>query len=230
MKKLGRALSLTTGLAVAVALVGHFNSGTTQAVATDPTKVVNSTSASVPVAGTAKANQNSSRKVVNGSDPEAEAKVASTEPVPVQSAPSLSAFNRLVQPDLENPEVSAFQASCTAGGAGIATCTLPKLPAAKALVIETVSAAMSISGNAPPLFTSLTTTAGGMKAKHFFSPALTGLAGLNLSFYSVNMLVRIYADPGSTIIATVESTTAGSPQVTWTISGHFVCTNYQTTC
>jgi hypothetical protein len=97
-------------------------------------------------------------------------------------------------------------------------------------VIESVSAATSISGNAPSLFTSLTTTAGGVQAQHFFAPILTGMAGVSLSFYSMNTLVRIYADPGSSIIAFVESTTEGSPQVTWTISGQFVCTGLQQTC
>ena len=48
--------------------------------------------------------------------------------------------------------------------------------------------------------------------------------------YSVNTPVRIYADPGSSNTAFVESTTSRAPQVTWTISGHFVCTNYQTLC
>jgi hypothetical protein len=150
--------------------------------------------------------------------------------VSVQNAPGLLGFNPFIVQDFENPARTVFQASCAAGGTGTASCNMPQVPSTKTLVIETVSVAMTISGNAPPLFTSLTTTASGVQAQHFFAPSLTGMAGVSLNFYSVNAPVRIYADPDSAITAFVESTTSGSPQVTWTISGHFVCTHYQTVC
>ena len=242
MRKLCRVLLLTIGVSVGVALVGHFNSGTTRAVEIDPVKVVNSGSDPVPVTGSVKASQNGSWKVGIVGTPTVN--VASAPPVnvtfpssigikgtvPVQNAPGLFGFNPFIVQDFENPARTVFQASCTAGGTGTATCNLPPVPSTKTLVIETVSAAMSITGNAPPLFTSLTTTAGGVQAQHFFAPTLTGTAGVSVNFYSVNTPVRIYADPSSSITAFLESTTLGSPQVTWTISGHFVCTKYQELC
>jgi hypothetical protein len=228
MKTLGRVWSLTIGLGVALVLVGHFNSGTTRAVDREHVKVVNSASDPVPVTGTVKATQSGPWKV--GIDGTPTVNVASAPPVnvtfpssvgingtvPVQNAPGLFGFNPLIVQDFENPARTAFQSSCAAGGTGTASCNLPQVPSTKTLVIETVSVAMSSSGNAPPLFTSLTTTAGGVQAQRFFAPTLTGTAGVSLGFYSVNTLVRIYADPGSSIAAFVESTTQGSPQVTWT--------------
>jgi hypothetical protein len=56
MKKLGRVLSLTIDLAVAVVLVGHFNSGTSRAVDLEHIKVVNSAPGSVGPATTVSLN------------------------------------------------------------------------------------------------------------------------------------------------------------------------------
>jgi hypothetical protein len=236
MKKLGRVLSLSLGLGVTVALVGHFNSRTTRAVDRDHVKAANSVSDPAPVTGSAKATQSAPGRVVRVSAPTVDVAKTARE-----NATFLSSIGSVVKRDTSGPDplghqdsqnaaLSIFQGSCTAGGAGVASCNLPKVPFTKTLVIENVSAAMSISGNGPPLFTSLTTKAGGVQARHFFTPILTGMAGVSLSFYSVNTLVRIYADPGSSVTAFVESTTEGSPQVTWTISGHFVCSGLQQTC
>ncbi len=60
-------------------------------------------------------------------------------------------------------------------------------------------------------------------------PVLTGSDGASFS-YVVNTTVRIYAEPGSSIGTAVGIASSFTPQVSWTISGHFVCTNYQQIC
>jgi len=154
--------------------------------------------------------------------------------VPVQNAPGLLGFTPLVQQDFENPARTAFQASCNTNSM-VSTCTLPTVPTTKTLVIETVSAAVDIparsdgSSSGPLLVAWLTTTAGGVSAKHYFAPVLTGSDGASFS-YVVNTTVRIYAEPGSSIGTAVGIASSFTPQVSWTISGHFVCTNYQQIC
>lgn len=78
---------------------------------------------------------------------------------------------------------------------------------------------------------SITTTAGGVSADHFFVLVLTGtLNNDELSFYSANAPVRIYTDPDSFVNTNVLSAGSGSTVATWTISGHFVCKRFQELC
>ncbi len=246
MSRLARALLLTLGLGVVAALVGQFNAGTTRAVAIEGVNILNSASNPVPVTGTVTATQSGPWKV--GIDGTPTVNVATAPPVnvnfpgtigingtvPVQNAPGLLGFTPLVQQDFENPARTAFQASCNTNSM-VSTCTLPTVPTTKTLVIETVSAAVDIparsdgSSSGPLLVAWLTTTAGGVSAKHYFAPVLTGSDGASFS-YVVNTTVRIYAEPGSSIGTAVGIASSFTPQVSWTISGHFVCTNYQQIC
>jgi hypothetical protein len=241
MKKVGRVLSLIIGLSVAVALIGHFNSGTTRAVDIDHVKVVNSASDAVPVTGSVKASQNGSWKV--GIDGTPTVNVASAPPVnvtfpnsigingtvPVQNAPSPFGPTPFIVQDFENPARLAFQGGCQIIGPGIGQCNIAQVPSNRHLAIEFVSLTLSTSAAIPSTIT-INTTAGNLIGSHSMAPVLIGQSQ-GLSIYMASIPVKLYADPGTTVSGFVE--TAGSNttiSANWTVSGHFVCTNYQTVC
>ncbi len=239
MRRLPRALLLTLGLGAAAALVGQFNAGTTRAVGIDSVQVINSASNPVPVTGAVTATQSGPWKVgINGTPT---VNVASAPPVnvnfpssigingtvPVQNAPGLIGFTPFVVQDFENPARTAFQATCQAGGVGAGNCTLLTVPANKIAVIETVTGVFDGSASGP-IASVLDTSAGGIPAEHALVPMLLG-ATANFSVYAFNAPVRIYADPASSVAARYYDAN-GSVVAAWTISGHFVCTNYQQIC
>jgi hypothetical protein len=103
MKNLGRALSVTIGLGAAVALVGHFNSGTARAVDIDRVKVVNPASDPVPVTGNVKAIQSGAWNVgINGTPT---VNVASAPPVNVNFPSTISVTNPFASPSQPVPLV-----------------------------------------------------------------------------------------------------------------------------
>jgi hypothetical protein len=245
MKKLGRVLSLTIGLGVAVALVGHFNSGTTRAVVIDPVKVVNSASDPVPVTGNVKASQSGSWKVAIDGTPTVN--VASAPPVnvsfpssigingtvPVRNAPGLIGFDPFIVQDFENPARTSFQAQCNwTAGVG---CRLTVVPSTRILVIEMVTAEIGVSTGgkpfdvevivAPPVVPYSLTPA--------FAGSIDGFSSEVNSFvqdlYTVTAPVKIYAGPGTDVTA-ASLATGNNPVATFAISGHYVCAHYQQLC
>jgi hypothetical protein len=135
----------------------------------------------------------------------------------------------LIQQDFENPARSAFQASCTAACVnGFLTCDLANIPSTKTLVIETVSASMSIDSPNFPARVIIVTKAGGIFANHYLSPVLVGSMANGISYYAVTANVKLYADP--TVVSGTVVTNSNSASAYFTISGHFVCTNFQAFC
>jgi len=242
MNKLGRVLLLTASLGVTTAVVEHFNPGKTRAAGFDQVQVVNSASSPVPVTGKVNAAQSGPWTVgINGTPT---VNVASAPPVnvnfpsnigingtvPVQNAPGLIGFTPFVVQDFENPARSAFQASCTAALVNVFyTCDLASIPGTKTLVIETVSASISIDSPNFPGRVVIVTKAGGIFANHYFSPVLLGSTTNGINYYAATATAKLYADPGTVVSGTV-ITNSNSASAYFTISGHFVCTNYQEIC
>jgi len=191
----------------------------------DPPKNVNVVNTpNVNVANTPSVSVTNTPTVNVGNTPSVN--VANTATVQVSGTPSVEVKNDVSSPVItrgaDEPArqpFSLFQScSTTAGGTQICTTSF-NVPANKALVIEYVSVLCFGFGNPNPARSTITTTAGGATVPYNFlrgdpSPIF------NNEFQS-NALVRIYADPGTTVTLTGTQSGNGS-NFQFSLSGHYV--------
>jgi hypothetical protein len=145
--------------------------------------------------------------------------VSGTASVEVKNDASAPVVTRSSDEPARQP-FSTFQTCSTNANGGTQTCTATfNIPANKELVIEYVNILCFGFGSPNPARSTITTTAGGSSVPYRFlrgdpSPIF------NNEFQS-NALVRIYADPGTTVTLTGTQNGNGST-FQFSLSGYYV--------
>ena len=127
--------------------------------------------------------------------------------------------------DADNPARQPFATECDVQYASLG-CTVT-VPADKRLVIETVTATLVLPQGAKPLNFFVSTVAGGFKnANHALVAQFMGRGGgvIENDYYAISESIRLYAEPGSTVLLEGQTTTV--PPATeddiLTMSGYLV--------
>ncbi len=122
--------------------------------------------------------------------------------VAVMSPRAVHAVVATLVKDVDNPARHAFTTSCIfTPTAGQATgCTTPAIPAGEQVVIETVAVIASANPTNTELSASISTTVNGATATWPFSVADNGTNQPGNSLFWASQPLRLYADPGTTIV------------------------------
>jgi hypothetical protein len=157
-------------------------------------------------------------KVVNTSSQPVPVAVTNTPTVKLASDPNYPTFVR----DVDNPARQAFQDRLTfnlADGFSEVCMPIAVVPAGKRLVIEYVSARVSLPGGQKLRGVQLFNNLNGDFAYHYLMPAPTGA----FNEYVVGQPLRLYADANTQVsICASRDLSAGTAQVLATISGYLV--------
>lgn len=167
--------------------------------------------------------------------PNVNATITGTPSVSVTGTPTVSVTNLptgtagpaattvVLTRNVDEPAPQVFQTvlQCnTAFGSGPTSCSASlNVPAGKELVIEYLYFNASESGGSSTQAFQLAPTAGGISIPYAYSPGVRLFSNVPISEH----LVRLYADPGSTLLFTgFENSNAGSVSFVARISGHLV--------
>jgi hypothetical protein len=206
----------------------QFRTVTVQNAGSNPVPTTIQNTANVNIANTPSVNA-----TISGT-PAVNATITGTPSVTVSGTPNVSVTNLptgtagpgpttgLLVKSLDNPAQQVFQKSigCATVAAGGTNCLASfVVPAGKVLVLEYVQFFSTEFGGSSVTLCALDTTAAGTAQQYNFAPGPRVLTNHPLSEH----LVRIYADPGSTVtFLGAEDTSVGNVNFNALLSGYLV--------
>ena len=142
----------------------------------------------------------------------------------VQATAGITPNQLVLVRDVDNPALQPVQANASCNSNSVDSCevTIFTVPLGKRLVIEYVSMGATIPPSQGATLT-IDTFAGGAEATHLFplSPPAVPILGTTRTF--LGQQVRIYADPGKTVLVqALRTSTAGNATFEFSISGYLV--------
>ena len=208
----------------AVAAWGQFRTVTVQNAGSNPVPTTIQNTPSVNIANTPSVSVTGTPTVSITGTPSVS--VSGTPTVAVSNLPTGAAgpasLAGIITKNLDEPARQPVQQSltCSTVAAGVNTCTATYMvPAGKRLVIEYLQLiSIDLSGSATSLY-QITTTVQGMNVTYYYPPGPAPAGNNHISEH----LVRIYADPGSTVqLQGTETSNTGTVTFLLQLSGYFI--------